>query len=142
MKSLRPAAMLLAAHLVAGACLIGSLAGAAPAAAAESAPASKQPAKPRPARPAKPAKPANAGNPAKPAKPATAGSRPLPIPQGCASLSGVQRQICIECDGVALHMRVMCHQKVFWRTCKGKQLFQDADCQSLQQGGRPPGEGG
>ena len=124
MKSTRPAATLLAVYVVAGACLIGSLAGASPAAAAEPSPASKQPAKPRPA------------------KPATAGTRPLPIPQGCVDLAGVQRQICIECDGVALHRRVMCQQRVFWRTCKGKQLFQDADCQSLQQGGRPPGEGG
>jgi hypothetical protein len=128
MKSIRPAAMLLAARLVASAFLIGSLAGVAPAAAAESSPTAKQPARPKPS-----------GKPAGPAKQA---AQPVPIPQGCANLAGVQRQICVECDGVALHMRVVCHQRVFWTTCKGKRLFEDSYCQSLQDGGRPPGEGG
>jgi hypothetical protein len=66
----------------------------------------------------------------------------VPIPQGCADLAGVQRQICVECDGVALHMRVVCHQRVFWTTCKGKRLFEDSYCQSLQDQQGVRGEGG
>lgn len=151
MNPIRPAARLLAARVVAAACLIGSLAGTAPAVAADPGTASQQPAKPASTAPAaKPkatapaAKPATKAVPAKsqPAGPAAPAARPVPIPQGCADLTGVQRQICVECDGVALHKRVVCQQRVFWTTCKGKRLFEDAYCQSLQETGRPPGEGG
>lgn len=149
--------MLLVAQFVAAACLAGSPAGTAPAVAAESGSTPKQSPKTRPTAPA--AKP-NADTPPvksgskpvadpiggtakpQPAAPGKQSSRPVPVPQGCADLTGVQRQICVECDGVALHMRVVCHQRVFWTACKGKRLLEDAYCQSLQDGGRPPGEGG
>ena len=142
MNPTRPFAGLLGAVFVASACFVGTLAGAPSAAAAESdaqpkrsAPQqSKQPAQKQKKQSKQPAQPKAAG-------PAAEAARPVPIPQGCADLAGVQREICIECDGVALHMRVVCHQKVFWRTCKGKRLFEDRYCQT-HDNQAPRGEGG
>ena len=142
MTWIRASARALAALFVASAVLVGTLAGAPSAAAAESdaqpkrsAPQqSKQPAQKQKKPSKQPAQPKAAG-------PAAEAARPVPIPQGCADLAGVQREICIECDGVALHMRVVCHQKVFWRTCKGKRLFEDRYCQT-HDNQAPRGEGG
>ena len=142
MSSIRPFARLFGALFIAGACFVATLAGVPSAAAAESdaqpkrsAPQqSKQPAQKQKKQSKQPARPKAAG-------PAAEAARPVPIPQGCADLAGVQREICIECDGVALHMRVVCHQKVFWRTCKGKRLFEDRYCQT-HDNQAPRGEGG
>ena len=142
MTWIRASARALAALFVASSVLVGTLAGAPSAAAAESdaqpkrsAPQqSKQPAQKQKKQSKQPAQPKAAG-------PAAEAARPVPIPQGCADLAGVQREICIECDGVALHMRVVCHQKVFWRTCKGKRLFEDRYCQT-HDNQAPRGEGG
>lgn len=149
MRSTTPSARLLVASWIATALLAGGLLTAAPAqaaGAAESGSQSKQPAKPKSAGQAKPkaaaqskTKPKDASRAAGPARQA---SKPVPIPQGCADLAGVQRQICVECDGVALHMRVVCHQRVFWTTCKGKRLLEDSYCQSLQDQQGVRGEGG
>ena len=142
MNPTRPFAGLLGALFVASACFVGTLAGAPSAAAAESdaqpkrsaQPHSKQPAQKQKKQSKQPAQP-------KPAGPAAEAPRTVPIPRGCADLAGVQREICVECDGVALHMRVVCHQKVFWRTCKGKRLFEDSYCQT-HENRAPQGEGG
>ena len=142
MSSIRPFARLLGALFIASACFVATLAGVPSAAAAESdaqpkrsAPQqSKQPAQKQKKQSKQPAQPKAAG-------PAAEAARPVPIPQGCADLAGVQREICIECDGVALHMRVVCHQKVFWRACKGKRLFEDSYCQT-HENQAPRGEGG
>lgn len=66
-------------------------------------------------------------------------AKPQPIPQGCADMKGVERKICIECDGIAFFKRIGCQQRVFWTTCKGKRLFEDGYCQMHQEKG-PPGE--
>ena len=142
MTWIRASARALAALFVASSVLVGTLAGAPSAAAAESdsqpkrsaQQQSKQPAQKQKKQSKQPAQPKAAG-------PAAEAARPVPIPQGCADLAGVQREICIECDGVALHMRVVCHQKVFWRTCKGKRLFEDRYCQT-HDNQAPRGEGG
>ena len=142
MTWIRASARALAALFVASAVLVGTLAGAPSAAAAESdsqpkrsaQQQSKQPAQKQKKQSKQPAQPKAAG-------PAAEAARPVPIPQGCADLAGVQREICVECDGVALHMRVVCHQKVFWRTCKGKRLFEDRYCQT-HDNQAPRGEGG
>ena len=74
-----------------------------------------------------------------PAKQARRPGDRQPIPQGCADMSGVERKICVECDGVAFFKRIGCQQRVFWTTCKGKRLFEDGYCQMHQEKG-PPGE--
>jgi hypothetical protein len=146
MSSTKPASLLFATWLAA-ASLFGSWLTAVPAQAAENSSQSKQPAKPKAPSQDKPkaAGQANSKTRAQDA-PGAAGPRearqPVPIPQECADLAGVQRQICVECNGVALHMRVVCHQRVFWTTCKGKRLFEDSYCQSLQDQQGARGEGG
>ena len=154
MTWIRASARALAALFVASAVLVGTLAGAPSAAAAESdsqpkrsaQQQSKQPAQKQKKQSKQPAKQQAQQETKQPAQPKAAGpaaeaARPVPIPQGCADLAGVQREICIECDGVALHMRVVCHQKVFWRTCKGKRLFEYRYCQT-HDNQAPRGEGG
>jgi hypothetical protein len=76
-----------------------------------------------------------------PARTPAQAARAAPIPQGCARLDGVERKICVECDGIAFFKRIGCQQRVFWTTCKGKRLFEDAYCQMHQDGGPPRGEG-
>jgi hypothetical protein len=163
MSSTQSARLLVAIGLTAAA-LVGGWLTAVPAQAAENSSRSKQPAKPKAASQAKPAtagevksktagevKSKTAGRASsktrvqeapRAAGPASVARQPVPIPQGCAELAGVQRQICVECNGVALHMRVVCHQRVFWTTCKGKRLFEDSYCQSLQDRQGVQGEGG
>jgi hypothetical protein len=85
--------------------------------------------------------PAVAAEPAKETRKASKTAQAAPIPQGCARLDGVERKICVECDGVAFFKRIGCQQRVFWTTCKGKRLFEDAYCQMHQDGGPPRGEG-
>ena len=142
MKLIRRSARLLAVLFAAIACLVGSIVDVGPTAAADSdrpATQSQQPKQPNQSKQAKESrqtKPAEqARQPTRPqaAGPAREPSRPVPIPQGCADLAGVHRQICIECDSVALHKRVICQQQVFWTTCKGKRLLEDSYCQSLQE---------
>jgi hypothetical protein len=98
------------------------------------------------AEPTGQAKPSTSATPATPAakpapnrQPARQAARPQPIPQGCADMKGVERKICIECDGIAFFKRIGCQQRVFWTTCKGKRLFEDGYCQMHQEKG-PPGE--
>ncbi len=79
--------------------------------------------------------------PAKETRKDSRAARAAPIPQGCARLEGVERKICVECDGIAFFKRIGCQQRVFWTTCKGKRLFEDAYCQMHQDGGPPRGEG-
>lgn len=68
-------------------------------------------------------------------------AKPLPIPQSCATMKGVERKICVECEGVAFFKKIGCQQRVFWTTCKGKRLFEDSYCQSHQDQGPPRGRG-
>lgn len=65
-----------------------------------------------------------------------------PVPQACTSKKGVERRICVECDGVEMFKRIGCQQRVFWSACKGKRLFQDPYCEAHQDQGPPRGEGG
>ena len=69
-------------------------------------------------------------------------ARPAPVPQACTSLRGVERRICVECDGVEMFKRIGCQQRVFWSACKGKRLFEDPYCRTHQDQGPPRGEGG
>ena len=62
-----------------------------------------------------------------------------PVPEACGRMIGVERAICIECDGIAFFKRIGCQQRVFWTQCKGKRLFEDSYCQMHQDRG-PPGE--
>jgi len=63
------------------------------------------------------------------------------VPASCAKTSGVERQICIECDREPIYKRIGCQQRVFWSTCKGKRLLSDSYCQTHQDQGPPRGEG-
>src|SRR5690606_21028734 len=60
-----------------------------------------------------------------------------PVPEACARMIGVERAICIECDGIAFFKRVGCQQRVFWSNCKGKRLLQDSYCQMHENRGMP-----
>ena len=68
-------------------------------------------------------------------------AKAVSIAEACTRLKGVERKICVECDGVPFFKRIGCQQRVFWTTCKGKRLFEDSYCQSHQDQGPPRGEG-
>ena len=84
--------------------------------------------------------PASAAEPAAQKPAARPAAQPAPLPQACADKQGVERKICVECDGVSLFKRIGCQQRVFWTTCKGKRLFEDSYCQMHQDQGPPRGE--
>ena len=67
-------------------------------------------------------------------------AKAVSIPEACTRMKGVERKICVECDGVSFFKRIGCQQRVFWTTCKGKRLFEDSYCQSHQDQGPPRGE--
>lgn len=68
--------------------------------------------------------------------------RPVNVPKACTTLAGVERRICVECEGVEMFRRIGCQQRVFWTACKGKRLFEDPYCRTHQDKGPPGGEGG
>ena len=115
---------LLASLLCSGACLLGSFLPAASAAESDLA---------DPAVRLAQASPPSQGNRV---------ARPSRVPQACTRLKGVERRICVECDGVQVFKRIGCQQRVFWSACKGKRLFEDPYCQAHQDQGPPRGEGG
>jgi hypothetical protein len=68
-------------------------------------------------------------------------AKAAPVPEACTGKRGVERKICVECEGVPFFKRIGCQQRVFWTTCRGKRLFEDSYCQANQDQGPPRGEG-
>ncbi|MBA3800976.1 MAG: hypothetical protein H0X18_18155 [Geodermatophilaceae bacterium] len=126
----------------AGACMLATVAPAAPAAAAEPGAASAAALTGESATAPVVVEPAIQLAQATPQSQGKRAARPAPVPRACTSLNGVQRRICVECDGVQMFKRIGCQQRVFWNACKGKRLFEDPYCQAHQDQGPPRGEGG